>query len=117
MKKTETVFVCQECGHKSGKWLGKCPECGEWNSLVEESIASLLPLVDATQYDPAGGAEAWRSEHETLMYALAGAYTLYGGRGFACRQPFHLSQKHDHAKGRLKLRKRPRQAPRSQELP
>ena len=36
MKKTETVFICQECGHKSGKWLGKCPECGEWNSLVEE---------------------------------------------------------------------------------
>ncbi|HKV35707.1 MAG TPA: DNA repair protein RadA [Pyrinomonadaceae bacterium] len=36
MKKTETVFVCQSCGHKSGKWLGKCPECGEWNSLVEE---------------------------------------------------------------------------------
>ena len=36
MKKTETVFVCQECGHKVGKWLGKCPECGEWNSLVEE---------------------------------------------------------------------------------
>jgi DNA repair protein RadA/Sms len=36
MKKTETVFVCQNCGHPSGKWLGKCPECGEWNSLVEE---------------------------------------------------------------------------------
>ena len=36
MKKTETLFVCQECGHKVGKWLGKCPECGEWNSLVEE---------------------------------------------------------------------------------
>ena len=36
MKKTETVFVCQECGHKVWKWLGKCPECGEWNSLVEE---------------------------------------------------------------------------------
>jgi DNA repair protein RadA/Sms len=36
--KTETVFVCQECGHKAGKWLGKCPECGEWNSLVEEKL-------------------------------------------------------------------------------
>ena len=36
MKKTETLFVCQSCGHQSGKWLGKCPECGEWNSLVEE---------------------------------------------------------------------------------
>ena len=34
--KKETWFVCQSCGHKSGKWLGKCPECGEWNSLVEE---------------------------------------------------------------------------------
>jgi len=34
--KKETIFVCQNCGHKSGKWLGKCPECGEWNSLVEE---------------------------------------------------------------------------------
>ena len=36
MGKTETLFVCQSCGHRVGKWLGKCPECGEWNSLVEE---------------------------------------------------------------------------------
>lgn len=34
--KKETLFVCQNCGHKSGKWLGKCTECGEWNSFVEE---------------------------------------------------------------------------------
>ena len=34
--KKDTLFVCQSCGHKSGKWLGKCPECGEWNSLIEE---------------------------------------------------------------------------------
>jgi len=34
--KKETLFVCQNCGHQAGKWLGKCPECGEWNSLVEE---------------------------------------------------------------------------------
>src|SRR2546430_9412978 len=36
MKKTETIFACQNCGHQSRKWLGKCPECGEWNSLVED---------------------------------------------------------------------------------
>src|SRR5215472_9840006 len=37
MKKPSTsVFVCQNCGHESRKWLGKCPECGEWNSLVEQ---------------------------------------------------------------------------------
>src|ERR1043165_9877459 len=34
--KKETLFVCQSCGHSTGKWLGKCSECGEWNSLVEE---------------------------------------------------------------------------------
>ncbi len=36
MKKSETIYACQSCGHQSRKWLGKCPECGEWNSLVEE---------------------------------------------------------------------------------
>jgi len=36
LKKSETIYVCQSCGHQSRKWLGKCPECGEWNSLVEE---------------------------------------------------------------------------------
>jgi DNA repair protein RadA/Sms len=36
LKNSETIFVCQNCGNQSRKWLGKCPECGEWNSLVEE---------------------------------------------------------------------------------
>jgi len=36
LKTNGTIFVCQNCGHQSRKWLGKCPECGEWNSLVEE---------------------------------------------------------------------------------
>ncbi|MFN0085333.1 MAG: DNA repair protein RadA [Blastocatellia bacterium] len=30
------VFACQNCGHQSRKWLGKCPDCGEWNRFVEE---------------------------------------------------------------------------------
>ncbi|MDR7519812.1 MAG: DNA repair protein RadA [Armatimonadota bacterium] len=29
-------FVCQQCGHESAKWLGRCPGCGQWNTLVEE---------------------------------------------------------------------------------
>ncbi len=36
MPKVRTVFVCQACGFESSKWLGRCPDCGEWNSLVEE---------------------------------------------------------------------------------
>ncbi len=34
--KFKTIFVCQKCGFEALKWAGKCPDCGEWNSLVEE---------------------------------------------------------------------------------
>ena len=37
-KQSNTIFLCQNCGYESRKWLGKCPECGEWNSLVEERV-------------------------------------------------------------------------------
>lgn len=36
MSKSKTKFVCQECGYESPKWLGKCPGCNNWNTLVEE---------------------------------------------------------------------------------
>ena len=35
-KGSRTVFACQNCGFQSRKWMGKCPDCGEWNSFVEE---------------------------------------------------------------------------------
>lgn len=38
MAKTKTVYVCQNCGAESVKWLGKCPSCNEWNTYVEERI-------------------------------------------------------------------------------
>lgn len=38
MAKIKSVFFCQNCGAESPKWMGKCPQCGEWNSLVEEVI-------------------------------------------------------------------------------
>ena len=34
--KAKTVYVCSNCGFETAKWYGKCPECGEWNSLTEE---------------------------------------------------------------------------------
>ena len=36
--KTKTNYACQDCGHQSSRWLGKCPECQSWNSFVEEAI-------------------------------------------------------------------------------
>ncbi len=38
MTKTKICYVCQECGYDTVKWLGQCPECGAWNSLVEEKV-------------------------------------------------------------------------------
>lgn len=34
----KTVFTCQSCGHQVSKWLGRCPQCGAWNSLAEEVV-------------------------------------------------------------------------------
>ena len=38
--KDRSVYACQSCGHQSSKWLGKCPDCGAWNSHVEERARS-----------------------------------------------------------------------------
>ena len=37
--KSKTTYICNECGYKSPKWLGKCPSCGTWNSMEETVIA------------------------------------------------------------------------------
>jgi DNA repair protein RadA/Sms len=42
-KPSKTVFVCQNCGSTSPRWQGKCPSCGEWNTLTEETAVSAPP--------------------------------------------------------------------------
>ena len=38
MAKSKTIFVCNECGNESTKWLGKCPACNSWNSFFEQKV-------------------------------------------------------------------------------
>jgi len=47
LKKVKTQFFCQNCGHQSPKWLGKCPSCGEWNQFVEEEIRGTAPAISS----------------------------------------------------------------------
>ncbi|HEX2462292.1 MAG TPA: DNA repair protein RadA [Vicinamibacterales bacterium] len=62
--KEKVVFVCQECGAQSPKWMGRCTECGAWNSLVEERIGD--------ERVPAGGATS-----RYAQFAARGSATLY----------------------------------------
>ncbi len=38
--KTKTVWFCKACGNESPKWMGRCPACGEWNTMVEEAVVT-----------------------------------------------------------------------------
>ena len=56
--KARNVFVCQECGAQSQKWLGRCADCGAWNSLVEERVAEPATAPVGNRYGnlaPGGG--------------------------------------------------------------
>jgi DNA repair protein RadA/Sms len=67
-KPTKPVFVCQECGAQSPKWLGRCGDCGAWNSFVEERPAQEAAAAAGThRYALAGAAGSARlySEIET----------------------------------------------------
>ena len=57
-RRSSTVFVCQECGAQAPKWIGKCADCGAWNSYVEERVV-----------ETPAGAGAGSAGHR---YALAG---------------------------------------------
>ena len=57
MAKTKTRYVCQACAYVSPKWLGRCSNCGEWNTFVEEVVASRSPVkarVSAAQRNHGG---------------------------------------------------------------
>ena len=54
MPKVKTVFTCQQCGYQSVRWLGRCPSCDQWNTLVEELV------------DPAQASEGLASLHEPV---------------------------------------------------
>jgi len=48
-----SVFSCQQCGHQCPKWLGRCPECGGWGTLVEEAVSRDKEAARSTHREPA----------------------------------------------------------------
>lgn len=51
--KVKTIYRCTNCGYKSPKWAGKCPECGEWNTLMEiEEVKNGAKVAKAATKQP-----------------------------------------------------------------
>ena len=49
-KQPATIFVCQNCGSQSRKWLGQCPDCEQWNTLVEERFRATAQAAGQTKF-------------------------------------------------------------------
>ncbi len=50
-QKSKTVYVCQSCGTQSPRWMGKCPDCGAWNTMVEERVEKPKEIGAAKRKD------------------------------------------------------------------
>ena len=53
--KSKSVYICSECGFESAKWYGKCPGCGQWNTMNEE-IKEIVPAKSAVSVLSRSGA-------------------------------------------------------------
>jgi len=76
--KLTTVFACQSCGAVSSKWLGRCPECGEWNTYVEEARGEALRPVPAEPLSAPIAQVSVRVEPR-ISTTLAGLDRVLGG--------------------------------------
>jgi DNA repair protein RadA/Sms len=84
MAKDKTIYTCSECGGSSPKWLGKCPHCGAWNTLIESVAEAATPaknrfaaLAPSAQLMPLAAIEAAElartpTGHEELDRVLGG---------------------------------------------
>lgn len=66
--KIKSVYICSECGYESAKWYGKCPSCGEWNTLNEEIKDYSKPTNTVSKiasYTPAIGIKEINTNDET----------------------------------------------------
>lgn len=61
MAKSKTIYVCSECGYETPRWLGRCPDCGNWNTLNEqESVPEQKPTEKKLRRAPGNDAAALR---------------------------------------------------------
>ena len=84
IKKTKSVWFCSNCGNEYSKWMGRCPACGEWNSMVEKEVVTGKGPAAAISV-PGGGEKPLRlkdvsaSTEDRLSLGSAEVDRLLGG--------------------------------------
>ncbi|NLM21792.1 MAG: DNA repair protein RadA [Peptococcaceae bacterium] len=92
MSKAKTKFFCCECGQESARWLGRCPGCGEWNTLIEEQLTKttsgirIKGVPEATPLTQINSQEGQRIDTKSVELnrvlgggVVAGAFILLSG--------------------------------------
>jgi DNA repair protein RadA/Sms len=98
MAKDKTLYSCTECGGTSPKWLGKCPSCGAWNTLIESvaeaaapaaknrfaSLAAAQPVttladIDAADFERLPTELDWRKKVQHGNYVWAPSIRYHNG--------------------------------------
>ncbi len=67
MAKDKTMYVCENCGQESPKWIGKCPACGQWNTFKEIKVADTRKQVTATHAAASAGRQLRENARHTLL--------------------------------------------------
>lgn len=81
-KKPAVRFVCEECGESQGSWSGRCPQCGQWNSLVEEAVVtSSRPgqVSQGSKLKPSAVGTVTAKTTQRLISGLADVDEVLGG--------------------------------------
>ena len=83
MARPKTSFVCQHCGYSSPKWLGKCPDCNQWNSLQEETVSNAAPsrwmTTDRPPQKPLSITDITRSSDDRFSTGMGELDRVLGG--------------------------------------
>src|SRR5215831_13396334 len=90
--RARTQFICQQCGYAAAKWIGRCPSCQSWHTLVEERVEHAAPGVNPqwaaspALFDEIPAAEIPRMPTGVVEFdrvlgggIVPGALTLLGG--------------------------------------
>ncbi len=83
MAKPKIIFACQSCGYQSPKWLGKCPDCGQWNTFAEERVEKATTvrgeLSRGSQEEPAPIHQIDSSEEGRVLSGIGEFDRVLGG--------------------------------------